>query len=57
MAAKKPCDTCTRVFDPRNCENKTCRVWQKWFLQSWEDMRQHCARIVEESKRRSEDGK
>lgn len=31
-----PCLTCTRVADPRNCENKNCMRWQKWFLGRWE---------------------
>lgn len=31
-----PCLSCTRVKDPRNCENKNCMRWQKWFLGRWE---------------------
>ena len=34
-----PCMGCTRVQDPRNCENKNCQLWQKWFLNRWEGMR------------------
>ena len=30
-----PCLTCTRVPNPRNCENKQCRLWQRWFLARW----------------------
>ena len=30
-----PCLRCTRVSDPRACENKGCRVWQQWFLERW----------------------
>lgn len=33
-----PCLTCTRVADPRNCENKNCQLWQRWFLQRWEQI-------------------
>ncbi len=32
---QSPCITCTRVPDPRNCENKQCKRWQKWFLDRW----------------------
>ena len=34
-----PCMGCTRVKDPRMCENKNCQVWQRWFLAKWEDLR------------------
>lgn len=30
-----PCLTCSRVPDPRNCENKQCKRWQAWFLSRW----------------------
>ena len=30
-----PCLTCTRVPNPRNCENKQCKLWQRWFLARW----------------------
>ena len=30
-----PCLRCTRVTDPRECENKNCKLWQQWFLQRW----------------------
>jgi len=39
MLHKSPCLTCTRVRDPQNCENKTCRDWQAWFIDRWESMR------------------
>ena len=35
-----PCITCTRVKDPRNCENKNCQIWQRWFIHRWDNMRQ-----------------
>lgn len=38
---KSPCFTCTRVRDPINCENKTCKDWQAWFLDRWESMREN----------------
>lgn len=37
--AISPCVLCTRVKDPGNCENKNCKVWQKWFLARWELIR------------------
>ena len=38
-ATVNPCLTCTRVKKPQDCENKNCKVWQKWFLQRWELIR------------------
>ena len=41
MQAEKnpsPCLTCTRVADPRECENKNCMRWRKWFLGRWEQI-------------------
>lgn len=35
----KPCQTCRRVRDPRNCENKLCKEWQTWFIDRWDTMR------------------
>lgn len=34
-----PCVGCIRVADPENCTDKSCRVWQAWFLQQWEQTR------------------
>ena len=31
-----PCESCTRVRDRENCENKNCREWRNWFLKRWE---------------------
>ena len=30
-----PCIRCTRVRDPKACENKQCKDWQRWFLDRW----------------------
>ncbi|MBQ6852294.1 MAG: hypothetical protein IJO04_04615 [Oscillospiraceae bacterium] len=30
-----PCLTCTKVSDPRACDNKNCKSWQAWFLERW----------------------
>ena len=35
-----PCFSCTRVADPRNCENKNCQLWRRWFIARWEAMRE-----------------
>lgn len=35
-----PCLYCTRVRVPENCENKSCKDWQAWFLDRWETMRE-----------------
>ena len=34
-----PCMGCTRVRDPRACENKHCQPWQNWFISRWNAMR------------------
>ena len=31
-----PCLTCTRVADPKDCENKQCKPWSQWFLSRWD---------------------
>lgn len=38
MANEKPCLTCTKVRDPKNCENKSCQVWREWFLKKWSEL-------------------
>lgn len=30
-----PCDSCRRVAQPAECENKRCSQWQNWFLSRW----------------------
>jgi len=30
-----PCVGCTRVLNPGDCENKTCKAWKAWFLHRW----------------------
>ena len=34
-----PCMRCTRVAQPRQCENKDCKAWQSWFIGKWNAMR------------------
>lgn len=48
---KNPCLTCTRVQDPINCENKQCKVWQKWFLSRWEQIHGYYVNYSQEEKR------
>jgi hypothetical protein len=36
----KPCDTCSRVKNPADCENKKCLAWQEWFCRKWEELRE-----------------
>lgn len=45
MANKKsPCETCTRVKDPGNCENKRCKDWEVWFLKRWAEIHGYYSR-------------
>ncbi len=30
-----PCLSCIRVKHPEDCENKSCALWQRWFLSQW----------------------
>ena len=36
---KCPCHSCTRVKNPRNCEEKGCKVWKDWFIETWDRQR------------------
>ncbi len=45
-----PCLTCTRVADPRNCENKNCQLWRKWFLGRWEQIHNYPRVKMEQAK-------
>ena len=36
-----PCLVCTRVADPRECDNKKCTPWQNWFLSRWALIREY----------------
>ena len=40
-----PCTYCCRVADPKNCDNKKCVPWQKWFMKRWEQTRQMFSNI------------
>lgn len=43
-----PCMDCLRVKDPQNCENKNCKVWQKWFLYRWAQIRAYPWQAMEQ---------
>lgn len=43
-----PCEGCNRVPDPDKCENKNCRLWQKWFFARWELLRAYPRRRMEQ---------
>jgi len=34
-----PCESCRRVRDPRQCENKDCKTWRTWFIHRWDYIR------------------
>ena len=34
-----PCVYCTKVSDPRACEDKDCGRWQTWFVEKWDHLR------------------
>ena len=42
-----PCCGCIRVPDPERCENKNCRLWQKWFISRWERLRAYPRRLMD----------
>ena len=52
---KSPCLTCTRVKDPKNCQNKSCSIWQEWFLKRWAAMQERLG-ITPQAGREAEDG-
>ena len=45
-----PCLRCCRVKDPRNCENKNCQTWRRWFLRRWELIRGYPRQAQEQAK-------
>lgn len=40
-----PCSSCTKVEDPKKCDNKGCKVWKAWFVRQWDKM---CSHLLEE---------
>lgn len=43
-----PCLRCVRVSDPRNCENKNCPLWRRWFIDRWDTLRKQPRQAKEE---------
>ena len=43
-----PCLRCTRVADPRACENKSCAAWRQWFIAGWENLRRSARADMDE---------
>ena len=39
MMKESPCVNCQRVKDPRQCENKDCKMWRTWFVARWDYVR------------------
>ena len=39
MYQKNPCLCCQRVADPAGCDNKDCKLWQRWFIAYWNELR------------------
>lgn len=54
IKSPSPCLTCTRVPDPRNCENKNCKRWQKWFLARWALIHAYPRKVMEKAELRPE---
>ncbi len=36
---ESPCTGCSRVDNWEKCDNKNCKLWQRWFLNRWEQLR------------------
>ena len=34
-----PCNRCTAVADPKQCDNKNCQKWRQWFVEKWDRLR------------------
>lgn len=45
-----PCLTCTRVKNPRECNNKFCHPWRQWFLGRWELIHNYPREKMEQAK-------
>ena len=50
-----PCMRCERVSDPRQCEDKNCAQWRKWFVEKWDAMRVQ-PRLAQERRPREMEG-
>ena len=41
-----PCESCTKVPEPRECTAKFCTEWRDWWLARWERLRAPLQRYV-----------
>ena len=41
-----PCPECIRVKEPAECDNKNCKLWQRWFLAQWEQTRRDLGKAL-----------
>lgn len=39
MALTCPCNRCTKVPNPWDCNDKNCIRWRNWFVEKWDAMR------------------
>ena len=46
---ESPCQSCLRVANPEACDNKDCKLWQRWFLSRWEQLRELYGKEGEEN--------
>ncbi len=44
-----PCLSCSRVQDPRMCDNKNCKPWRQWFLDRWALIHSYPRRQMEQA--------
>lgn len=53
--SSSPCMRCRRVKNPRQCDNKQCARWRRWFVKKWDDMRT-APRLAAERQPRAQEG-
>lgn len=49
-----PCLRCTRVKNPRSCDNKQCEPWRAWFLSRWALIHAYPRRQMQQAEQRPE---
>lgn len=42
-----PCLSCTRVANPRQCDDKDCQLWRRWFAGRWDALRRDVRKGME----------
>jgi len=43
-----PCERCTRVENPQNCDFKRCRTWSHWWKRRWD---RNCLKLYRKAHR------